>query len=295
MTASSSTNSTNSSNFHVGDVVNVHANHDSGLAPFLKLCGVVTKLGEKGKVRIDFSSTEKFSDTSLTPIVKSLGLSREKPKAWVSTGLVTVSAASAIANNKKRPRDESDEVNSYSIDVQEGSSALKTPTSGGYNMKGATPSASMTKGKGKGKKGINSINNNSNTNRNDAKRRKKGQPINPANEICGHCGQKGHIAKQCTFGLDDTDRYLFCPRAGHAGTALTNTTQDFKNYSSPVGCFVRKFLVILKRAKDDFDVNDLRGSGRWDVGVSSVGSSLFRSQSMRQNASCHLWLQGSNR
>jgi hypothetical protein len=91
--------------------------------------------------------------------------------------------------------------------------------------------------------------------------------IAPQCNMCTHCRRQGHAAKACTFGLNPDERFLLC-----GSTACQQP------------CFPRRFMIVLNRARLDFQTDDLRASGRADVGTSCTSSALFRSQSMRQNS-----------
>ncbi|CAD7966425.1 unnamed protein product [Amoebophrya sp. A120] len=92
--------------------------------------------------------------------------------------------------------------------------------------------------------------------------------------FCNHCRQSGHVAKTCHYGAVSHQRFLRC---------LDSST-----------CFPRQFLVLLRRACPDFEVDNLR-DGRVDVGVSSVSAALFRSQSLRHNTSISLVMTGNKK
>jgi tRNA pseudouridine-54 N-methylase len=93
---------------------------------------------------------------------------------------------------------------------------------------------------------------------------------------CTHCGQRGHMPRVCSFGLVDTERFLFCSR------------------TTPTACFPRIFVVPLRRAAEGFDTSNLR-DGRVDVGLRCVSAGLFRSQSLRQNSQVVLCFGGDGR
>ena len=114
---------------------------------------------------------------------------------------------------------------------------------------------------------------------------------------CNHCRKAGHSAKDCRFGSTPDERFIRCPR----GTVVADGVCSAANPSAAAGavggnlpCFPRRFLVLLRRAKPDFDVSNLR-EGRVDVGVSSTAAALFRSQSARHNAATTLVFAEGNR
>ena len=85
--------------------------------------------------------------------------------------------------------------------------------------------------------------------------------------VCFYCGGKGHLSRECTFG------------------SSTRRADSFLTCSS--GCFIRRFLVPLHRARLDFDVDDLT-AGRVDLAARLVSSSLVSSQRLRHNT--QLWM-----
>lgn len=84
---------------------------------------------------------------------------------------------------------------------------------------------------------------------------------------CSYCGGLGHLVRDCTFGTG------------------TQRVQSF--LSCGEGCFVRRFVVPLHRARTDFRLDALR-DGRIDLAARLVTASLVASQRLRHNS--QLWL-----
>ena len=70
---------------------------------------------------------------------------------------------------------------------------------------------------------------------------------------CNYCGSTSHLMRECTFdsSLRRESQFLTC---------------------AP-GCFVRRFVVPLHRARADFALDDLR-EGRIDLAARLVGAAL---------------------
>lgn len=89
--------------------------------------------------------------------------------------------------------------------------------------------------------------------------------------MCTHCKSPHHTIKNCDFGADpDQERYIYCDDSD---------------------CHSRSFLLLLRRAKPHFDLDNLK-NGRLDVGCASVTSALGRSQGLRKNTSICLSMTG---
>eukprot|EP00392_Amoebophrya_sp_AT5.2_P012502 g12605.t1 len=134
----------------------------------------------------------------------------------------------------------------------------------------AAPPSEAKKGKGKSAHGKGNAPS-STKGKGKSKSKSTTPTVDLQNEICNHCRRKGHTAKTCIYGAEPHERFLRCLK--------------------PEQCFPRQFLVLLRRAKPKFDIDNLR-DGRIDVGVSSVSAALFRSQSIRHNTSIGLLLTG---
>ena len=55
---------------------------------------------------------------------------------------------------------------------------------------------------------------------------------------------------------------------------------------------MRKFLIYSNTASTDYKIRDLKKSGRWDILLHSIISSLFISNEFRKNVELHLFLMG---
>lgn len=223
--------------------------------------GVVTKEGEK-KLRVLFD---------------------DGAKEWVKPESCKKIVVENIKNIKSTSANDDTDVimktnNNYS----------KDSTSKGSEKKGNSKSNSSHKGtsKGSGKNHNNTKGAKKQNDKKDWKARKDAKNnIDPSKETCTHCKRYGHIAKTCTFGIKDNERFLLCDK-NKDNSKSTSCSRDC------LSCFPRHFIVYMRRGKANFDVNNLRESGRVDVGCSSVGGALFRSQSLRQNCAISLLFGG---
>ena len=85
---------------------------------------------------------------------------------------------------------------------------------------------------------------------------------------CSYCGGLGHLARDCTFGTGTSRSQSFMPCGD--------------------GCFVRRLVVPLHRARTDFGATDDPREGRIDLAARLVTASLVASQRLRHNT--QLWL-----
>lgn len=85
---------------------------------------------------------------------------------------------------------------------------------------------------------------------------------------CHYCGSTAHLRRDCSFGesLERSQQFLRCDTGG---------------------CFVRRIVVPLHRARTDFSLDDLL-LGRVDVAARLMTSALVCSQRLRHNT--ELWL-----
>ena len=86
--------------------------------------------------------------------------------------------------------------------------------------------------------------------------------------LCSYCGGRAHLARDCTFGAGNSRSQSFLPCGD--------------------GCFVRRFVVPLHRARTDFDAADDPREGRIDLAARLVTASLVASQRLRHNS--QMWL-----
>ena len=71
---------------------------------------------------------------------------------------------------------------------------------------------------------------------------------------CSYCGGLGHLQRDCTFGTGHSRAQSFLPCGD--------------------GCFVRRFVVPLHRARTDFDAADDPREGRIDLAARLVTASI---------------------
>jgi tRNA pseudouridine-54 N-methylase len=91
-----------------------------------------------------------------------------------------------------------------------------------------------------------------------------------------------------------SDQFILCGRGGQGegeGEGEGEGGEDQGQSPAPGGCFIRRFVVPLRQASADFDLDDLH-DGRIDVGCRCLVAALFRSQSLRHNTEVRLCLLG---